>query len=78
VRARWHDVQSYWLAHLGQYRETLSHLPGAAVYALVEDGLFEGACWYPTALFARSLWDTRSSDAALLQQVAAAPDVVLA
>lgn len=78
VTPRWHDVQGYWLNNLGQYRRTLAHLPGAAVYALVEDALLEAGCWYPVALFADALWDTQSPDGRLLCAAARRPDVVLA
>lgn len=78
VRPMWHDVQSYWLAHVGQARRTLDHLQGAGVYALVEDGLLEEACWLPVALYAQLLWTPESDDTALLQSVALRSDVVMA
>lgn len=76
--AQWHDVQGYWLQNFGQFRETLRHLPGAAVYALVEDALLEAACWYPVALYAEALWQTDASDAELLCRVARRPGTVMA
>lgn len=78
LRPHWHDVQGYWLKNLGQYRRTLEHLPGAAVYALVEDALLEDACWYPVALYAAALWETGQTDGELLCGVARRPDTVLA
>lgn len=78
VKRQWHDVQSYWLQNLGQYRRTLERLSDAAVYALVEDGLLEAGCWYPVALYAGALWDTECSDAELLRSVAGRADTVLA
>lgn len=78
VRPQWHDVQGYWLKNFGQYRRTLEHLPGAAVYALVEDALLEAGCWYPVTLFAQALWDAESSDGELLCAAARRPDTVLA
>lgn len=78
VRDQWHDVQGYWLKNIGQFRRTLRHLPGAAVYALVEDALLDAACWYPVSLFAQALWDTECSDGELLSATARRPDTVLA
>lgn len=78
VRRQWHDVQSYWLQNIGQFRRTLERLPGAAIYALVEDGLLEAACWYPVALYAGALWDTACTDAELLRSVAGRADTILA
>ena len=78
VKRQWHDVQSYWLKNIGQFRRTLEHLRGSAVYALVEDGLLETACWYPAALYAGALWDTECTDAELLRSVAGRADTVLA
>lgn len=78
IAAQWHDVQGYWLQNFGQYRETLRHLPGAAVYALVEDALLEAACWYPVALYAGALWQTDASDAELLCRIARRPGTVMA
>ena len=78
IRPQWHDVQSYWLKNVGQYRRTLQHLRGAAVYALVEDALLEEACWYPVALYARLLWEPGLTDAQVLSSVAQQADVVLA
>lgn len=78
IAPQWHDVQGYWLENFGQFRRTLDHLPGAAVYALVEDALLEDACWYPVALYAAALWETGLSDAQLLCATARRPDTVLA
>lgn len=78
IAPQWHDVQGYWLKNLGQFRRTLAHLPGAAVYALVEDALLEDACWYPVALYAAALWETGQTDGELLCTVARRPDTVLA
>ena len=78
VRPQWHDVQGYWLENFGQLRRTLEHLPGAAVYALVEDALLEEVCWYPVALYAAALWDSGQSDSGLLCLTARRPDTVLA
>lgn len=79
IRAQWHDVQSYWLAHVGQCRRTLQHLQGACVvYDLVEDALLEEACWYPVALYAQLLWTPDLPDGELLRRVAQRADVTLA
>lgn len=78
IRAQWHDVQSYWLQNIGSCRRTLEHLKGSAVYALVEDALFEEVCWYPTALYAQLLWTPQMSEQELLQCVAQRADVTLA
>lgn len=78
VRPQWHDVQSYWLENIGLCKQALLHLPGAAVYALVEDALLEKACWYPVALFAQLLWTPQIPEAELLRQVAQRPDVTFA
>lgn len=78
VRRQWHDVQSYWLRNVEQCRRTLRRLPGAAVYALVEDALLEEACWYPVALFAQLLWTPELDREELLQQVAQRSEVVFA
>lgn len=77
LEAQWHDVQSGWIKNFGQYRRTLEHLPGAEMYALVEDALLEEGCWYPTALYAQALWDTTLSDEELLGLVAQREDVIM-
>lgn len=78
VRQQWHDVQRYWLKNLGQFRKTLKHLAGADVYALVEDGLLEEACWYPTVLYSLSLWHGEWLDGELLEYAAGRADTVFA
>lgn len=78
IRPQWHDVQSYWLEHVGQCRRTLAHLQGAAVYSLIESALLEEACWYPTALYAQLLWTPSLPDGELLRRVAQRADVVFA
>lgn len=78
VRAQWHDVQSYWLQNAEKCRQTLQHLPGAAIYSLVEDALLEEACWYPTALYAQLLWKPELGPRELLQRVAQRKHVELA
>lgn len=78
IRCQWHDVQSYWLKNIGLCQETLQHLPGAKVYALVEDALLEECCWYPVALYAQLLWTPDLPVGELLQKVAQRSDVTFA
>ncbi len=57
----WKYVQSHWLVNAEACREVVAEYAratggGAALCALVEDGLFEMKVWFPVALFAEMLW----------------------
>ena len=52
--------------------------PECQILALMEDGLFETSIWLPTALFAATLWDSRTPFPQLLTETAQRPDVVFA
>lgn len=78
IRGQWHDIQGDWIQNIGLYRRTLSHLKGAEIYALIEDGLLEDSCWFPAALYAQAMWDTTLSDGELLAAVTQREDVSMA
>ena len=75
-------TQSYWLQN-GAHLQSIVNLllqgdPECQILALMEDGLFETSIWLPTALFAATLWDSRTSFPQLLTETAQRPDVVFA
>ena len=75
-------TQSYWMQN-GAHLQSIVNLllqgdPECQILALMEDGLFETSIWLPTALFAATLWDSRTPFPQLLTETAQRPDVVFA
>ena len=75
-------TQSYWMQN-GAHLQSIVNLllqgdPECQILALMEDGLFETSIWLPTALFAATLWDSRTPFPQLLTETAQRSDVVFA
>ena len=81
ARSVWRYVTGEWLAHGDRFLDTVrqyASAPNAALYNLVEDGLFDREIALPVALFVESLWDCGRPWPDILRETAQRPDVAMA
>lgn len=81
ARSVWRYVTGEWLAHGDRFLDTVrqyASAPNAALYNLVEDGLFDREIALPVALFAESLWDCGRPWPDILRETVQRPDVTMA
>ncbi|MBR3502953.1 MAG: hypothetical protein IKO07_01765 [Clostridia bacterium] len=79
-RQIWRYVAGEWLAHGEKCLETARQFAandGAAVYNLVDDGLFEREIPLPVALFAECLWDPAREWRDILRETVQRPDIAM-
>ncbi len=75
-RKIWRYVQAYWLRNADKAYEMIKLMQNEkngdlCVTALLEDSMFEDKLYYPAALYAQMLWDTKSDIKDIMCEVAA-------
>ena len=76
----WKYIQAYWITNAKYPFEIINELRSdTIVAALVEDGAFEDRVWYPVALLAEMMWNTKKRTIeSVLSQTALMPIVEFA
>ncbi len=79
-RPIWRYVQAWWMQNIDAVPPVMRRLAegDSAVSALLEDGYFEAALWFPAALMAEVMWDPSRGGGELLRRTAQIPGVVFA
>ena len=79
IRPIWRQIQAEWMTWGAVCQATVRQLAASpvALYALLEDGLFERDIPLPAALFAGLLWNPEADFGELLRTCAQRSDVTL-
>ncbi|MBQ8641059.1 MAG: hypothetical protein IJ480_02480 [Clostridia bacterium] len=82
-RPIWRYVQAHWMTNAWYAQTTFRHLCDQkngdfTALALVEDGMFESALWFPVLLYGELLWDPHTDTRQILQKTALNPAAVFA